>query len=141
MDLVSEKDVEKEDKRNTRSTFLESDAICVRCGAISNGYWEDSCVICQCGSEDFVTGRVGVSLRLLMRFHMAELDALAEIHGTGKGSRTKTVIGLLRRFERIEKRKFDERIDEDLVRKILARNKKCFWFIRDIANAMERVRH
>lgn len=139
MELVDKKDVEKVDKRNSKRMFLKTDAICLACGTILNAYYENECFICKCGEsgdDNFITGKLGVNVRLLLMFHIEELKALCEISGTRIGGRSQMVVGLLRNFEKSEGRNFDERIDIYFVNRIIRRNKRCFWFIEDIANAM-----
>lgn len=139
MKLVDKKDVEEVDKRNSKKRFLETDALCLSCGTILNAYYENECFICKCGEsgdEKFVTGKLGVSIRLLLRFHIEELKALSEINGIRMGSRAQMVVGLLKRFEISEGRIFDNRINESFVNRVIRRNKRCFWFIKDIARAM-----
>lgn len=144
MDIIHPKDVAEEDKRSSIRRFLETDSICIVCGAIINTYWEDKCIICNCGetrTDNFITGKVGINLRLLLRFHIEELRAISEMHGVSTGKRAKMVVGILRDMEENRfSRRFDNRIDEWLVIKIIARNRRCFWFVKDIENAMVKVR-
>lgn len=146
MDLISKDEVETEDKRNSIKRFLETDGICVTCGAIVNNYWEDKCLVCSCGgtgTDNFIGGKTGVNLRLLLRFHIEELKAISEIHGVSIGGRAKMVVGVLRDMEEKDSKRFrfDNRIDEGLIRKIIARNKRCFWFVKDIESAVIKVRY
>lgn len=139
MKLVDKKDVEQVDERNSKKRFLQTDALCLSCGSILNAYYENECFICKCGEsrdKNFITGKLGVNIRLLLRFHIEELKALSEINGVRMGSRAQMVIGLLKRFEISEGRKFDNRLNEDFVNRIIRRNKRCFWFITDIEKAM-----
>ena len=143
MELVSDKDVYEVDKRNTRKTFLKTDAICTVCGAIINSNYVNDCVICDdgndsCDHKDFITGRQSVDLRILLDFHIEDLKALAELHGCSEGGgRTKTVAGLMKK---LYSNLLDKRINDVLIKKIVLRNRKKFWFWRDIEGAMSKAR-
>jgi hypothetical protein len=132
MDLIDAKDVEAESVRNTKRKYLTTDGICYGCGCINNAYYEDRCVICNCGGTSFISGKISVDLRLLIDFHIEELKATCEIHGVGIGGRAKMVADILYKIDN----RVDSRVNEKLVRKIIARNKKKFWFVRDIESAV-----
>lgn len=144
LDLVPHDEVIKEDRRNTRKRFLETDAICALCGCVNNAYWEDNCVVCscKCGNRSFITGKIAIDLRLLMDFHIEELKSLCEIHGISFGSRASMTVRLLKEFHDGYKNrnKFDERINEVLIKKILTRNKRKFRFTIDIMNAVDVIK-
>jgi len=143
MELISEKDVYDVDKRDTKKRFLTTDSICAVCGTIINSNYEEDCIICDdthktCDHKDFITGRQSVDLRILLDFHIEDLKALAELHGCAEGGgRTKTVAGLMKK---LYANLLDKRINDGLIRKIVLRNRKKFWFWRDIDSAMSRVR-
>lgn len=143
MELVPGRDVYDVDKRNTKKTFLATDAICTVCGAIINSNYVEDCVICDdshnsCDHKDFITGRQSVDLRILLDFHIEDLKALAELHGCSEGGgRTKTVAGLMKK---LYSNLLDKRINDVLIRKIVLRNRKKFWFWRDIDSAMSKAR-
>lgn len=142
MELISDKDVYDVEKRNTKKTFLATDAICSSCGAIINSNYVEDCIICDdghdCDHKDFITGRQSVDLRMLLDFRIEDLKALAELHGCAEGGgRTKTVAGLMKK---LYSNLLDKRINDILIRKIVLRNRKKFWFWRDIDAAMGRAR-
>ena len=142
MELVPDKDVYEADKRDTKKRFLTTDAICTKCGAIINSFYDDSCIICNgdediCDHSDFIVGHQSVDLRILLDFHIEDLKALADLHGCSEGSgRTKTVAGLMKKLHT----NLDKRINDTLIRKIILRNRKKFWFWRDIDSAMSKVK-
>ncbi len=142
MELVSAKDVYDADKRDTKKRFLTTDAICTKCGVIINSNYEDECVICndpqdKCDHSEFITGHQSVNLRILLDFPIDDLRALAELHGCSEGSgRTKTVAGIMKKLHN----DLDARINDTLIRKIVLRNRKKFWFWRDIESEMSKAR-
>lgn len=142
MELVHAKDVYEPDKRDTRKRFLTTDAICTTCGTIINSNYEDDCFICDdgykiCEHKDFITGRQSVDLRILLDFRIEDLKALAELHGCSEGSgRTKVVAGLMKKLHA----NLDNRIDDILIRKIVLRNRKKFWFWKDLDDAVTKAR-
>lgn len=142
MELISDKDVYDVEKRDTKKRFLTTDAICTKCGVIINSNYEDKCMICGpkdvCDHSEFITGRQSIDLRILLDFRIEDLKALAELHGCAEGGgRTKTVAGLMKKlYANI----LDKRIDDVLIRKIVLRNRKKFWFWRDIDDAMYKAR-
>ena len=143
MELVSAKDVYDTDKRDTKKMFLTTDAICTDCGAIINSNYDDSCIICEddtqtpCNHSDFITGNQSVSLRILLDFHIEDLKALAELHGCSNGSsRTKAVAGIMKKLYK----DLDDRINDTLIRKVIVRNRKKFWFWKDTDAEMKKVK-
>lgn len=140
MDIVPKDEVAKEDLRNSRRRFLQTDSICSICGAICNSIYEERCLICDCGSTSFISGDIGVNLRLLLNFHYEDLRALCEIHGVIYGNRAGMVVRILKELSNERLVEFDIRINEELIRRIIKRNHKKFWFIKDIEDAVYRVR-
>lgn len=144
MDLIPKNEVFQEDTRNTKKTILPTDAICVKCGAIFNNYYEDQCVICgddddeeRCDHKEFITGRESVDLRMLLDYHMEDLRALAEIHGCAEGgSRGRITIKLMEKLHS----SLDKRIDENLIRKMIKRNNRKFRFWENIEDAIYRAK-
>jgi hypothetical protein len=143
MELIPDKDVYDVEKRDTKKRFLTTDAICAVCGTIINSNYEDDCFICDdgdktCDHHDFITGRQSVDLRILLDFRIEDLKALAELHGCSDGGgRTKTVAGLMKK---LYANLLDTRINDVLIRKIVMRNRKKFWFWKDIDSAMSKAR-
>ena len=139
--LVPDKDVYDADKRDTKKRFLATDAICISCGAIINSNYEKDCFVCEgdhkiCDHKDFITGRQSVDLRILLDFHIEDLKAISELHGCSGGSgRSKAVVGIMKKLHS----NLDRRIDDVLIRKIIIRNRKKFWFWRDIEDAIGKV--
>jgi hypothetical protein len=139
LELVENDEVVEEDKRNSKWRYLETDAVCVICGCINNHRYYDSCIICKCkcGNSEFIHGKLSIDLRLLMDFHIEELKSLCEIRGIGVGTRSGMVVRLLKQFYM---ERFDERINEQLIKKIMVRNKKKFRFAIDITDAVQKVK-
>jgi soluble cytochrome b562 len=91
----------------------------------------------KCEHKDFIIGRQGVDLRILLDFHVEDLRALCEIHGcTEGGSRGKMVINIMKQLYPY----LDKRINENLVRKMIVRNRKKFRFWKDIEDAITRAK-
>jgi hypothetical protein len=133
--------IKDDDVRGRKKRYLESDAICCICGAIVNGYWERDCIMCHnCGGDNFIIGKVSVDVRLLLSFHIEELRNLCIMQGVNAGTRAQMVVRILTCFYNNNFIRLDKRIDEILVRKIITRNKKRFWFVEDIDNAMKKVK-
>lgn len=138
MELVQSKDVYDADKRNSKKRFLTTDAICVRCGTIINSCYENDCFICEeptevCDHSEFITGHESVDLRILLNFRIEDLKALAELYGCSEGSgRAKAVAGLMKKLHS----NLDKRITDILIRKIILRNRKKFWFWKDLDDAV-----
>ena len=141
MELVPGKDVYDADKRNSNKRFLTTDAICTTCGTIINSNYEKFCFICEddyeiCDHKEFITGRQCVDLRILLDFRIEDLKALSELHGCSGGSgRSKVVVGIMKKLHS----NLDKRIDDILIRKIILRNRKKFWFWRDIGDAVRKA--
>lgn len=137
--LVSQDEVIKEDKRNSRWRYLETDAVCVSCGCINNHHYYDTCVICRCkcGNSLFIYGKLSIDLRLLLDLKIEEIKDLCEMRGLYLGSRASMIVRILKHFH---KGRFDERINEQLIKKIMMRNKRKFKFAVDIDNAVQKVK-
>lgn len=138
MELIPARDVYGADNRDSKKRFLETDGICTKCGVILNTNHENKCIICEdqkdtCDHSEFITGVQSVDLRILLDFHIEDLKAISELHGCSGGSgRSKTVAGIMKKLHA----NLDKRIDDLLIRKIIMRNRKKFWFWRDIDNAI-----
>lgn len=142
MKLVSEHDVVKtrDDKRNSKKRYLTTDGVCFRCGAIVNYNFQLRCILC-CGSEEFLVGEYGQVLRELLELDIEKLKAICELRGISgcSRSRSRMVLGLFKViFPKLTK--VDSRIDEMLISKIITRNRKKFWFVRDIEEAICSIR-
>jgi len=137
--LVQENEVAKEDKRNSKQRYLETDAVCLSCGCINNHHYYNSCVVCRCkcGNSEFIYGKISIDLRLLMDLDVEELKSMCEIRGIYTGSRASMTVRLLREFH---KDAFDKRVNEQLIKKIMKRNKKKFRFTVDITEAVCKVK-
>lgn len=142
MKLIPECDVvrvDKDNKRNTKKRFLVTDGICLRCAAIVNYKWEKRCILC-CGSEEFLVGESSRVLRGLLELDIELLKTACEVRCISRsGSRTKMTLELFKViFPRLSS--IDKRIDESLITKIITRNRKRFWYVRDIESAMIKAR-
>ena len=137
--LVPQDEVIKEDKRNSKKRFLPTDAVCVSCGCVNNHFWYNDCIICKCkcGNSDFIYGKLSIDLRLLLDFHIEDLRNLCEIRRLYFGSRASMTIRLLKEFH---KERFDNRINELLIKKIMKRNIKKFRFTVDLTEAVCKVK-
>ena len=135
MKLVSECDVLKIDKRNTKRRYLVTDGICFRCGAIINYSYQKRCILC-CGSNEFLVGEQSTVLRDLLELDIEQLRTFCELRGiSGSGSRTKLTLDLfVRIFPKLTK--VDNRINELFIRKIIYRNRRRFWYIANIESAI-----
>jgi hypothetical protein len=139
-DLKKEEEEEK-DKRNTKKRFLLTDGVCLTCGCINNTVYDKECVVCycKCGNSEFIYGKISVDLRKLLDFKIDELRDLCEIRELSMGTRAKMTVSLLRDFNYKKGYKFDERVNEFLIRKILKRNKRKFRFTVDIESEIKKV--
>lgn len=91
----------------------------------------------KCDHKEFIIGRQGVDLRILLDFHVEDLRALCEIHGCSEGgSRGKMVINIMKQLYPY----LDKRINENLVRKMIVRNRKKFRFWKDIESAISKAK-
>lgn len=131
---------EKEkDKRNTKRRYLCTDGICLHCGCIVNFCYAKRCLLC-CGSEEFLVGEPGRVLRELLELNIEQLKIFCDIRGgSGCGSRSEIVLEIFRLlFPKLTK--VDNRINELFIRKIIYRNRKRFWYVKDIEIAIIKVR-
>lgn len=141
IDLIDKEEVYNEDARNTKKRYLDTDGICTRCGCIINAKYEDKCIICsECGGKDLITGKVVVTLRLLLDFSFNDLRELAVLRGCRTGNRARTIIELIRIIHPGVVTKYTV-VNESLVRKIIKRGKKSLWYLRDIDTTMRKVYH
>lgn len=124
---------EKTDRR-----YLDIDAICINCGAIINSYWENSCVICECGSDNFVADKIAVDIRKLLDKHLEDLKVICVLHDITLGSRYKMVYGITQRLYPSMCGK-DKKINEQLIRRMVLRNKRKFWFLTNIENLVRKA--
>jgi len=132
------KEKNKDKKRNSKKRYLVTDGICFKCGAIVNYEWEKACFLC-CGSEEFLVGEYGMVLRELLELNIEQLRIICEIKNTNIGSRPKMVFGLFKTiFPKLTK--IDERVDENLIRKIIIRNRRKFWYVKNIEDAMFKIK-
>lgn len=144
MKLIPEKDVikpKKDDKRNTKKRFLVTDGICFLCGCIVNYEWEKACLLC-CGYNEFLVGEPGHVLRELLELDIEQVRIACElrgISGSGSGSRVRLTLELFKSiFPKLTK--VDNRINENLIQKIIYRNRRRFWYVRDIEDAISDIR-
>lgn len=147
IELVPYSEVYKNDKRNTKKMFLETDAICMDCGTIFNVYYEDVCIICDissynsdlrnvCKHKEFMAGKESIDIRILLDYHIEDLKALCEAHGCSGGSRNKMVINIMKKLHPV----LDKRINEFLLKKMIKRNSKKFRFLKNIEDAISRAK-
>lgn len=144
INLIPSHEVAEEDRRNSKWRYLPTDGICTICGAINNLKGTDNCVICECdcGNNSFIYGQLSMDLRKLLNFHIEDLRDLCEIRGIHGTSRVQMTVRLLRDFhdERGNRYRFDDRVNELLIKKVLKRNIKKFRFTVDIDCAVRRVK-
>lgn len=145
INLISEDEVAKEDRRNSKWRYLTTDGICTVCGAINNLKSTDDCVICECdcgNSSNFIYGSLSMDLRKLLNFHIEDLKDLCEIRGIHGTSRAQMTVRLLKDFhdEKGNRYGFDDRVNEVLIKKILKRNIRKFRFTVDIDCAVRKVK-
>ncbi len=132
IDIIPVDQVEKSDKRNTKRRFLPTDGICLHCAAIINSVYEEQCIICDCGSNNFITGFISIQIRSLLNLEIYDLEALNELRGYGTGSRPKMVINILKSS--------NKKINEELIRKIIIRNRKKFFYMKNIDNIITKTK-
>lgn len=139
IDLIPKTDVVKPDLRNSKKRILESDNICINCGCIINGYWEDSCIICECKGRDFVVGKISRDIRLLLEMNIDELKIICDLEGISpNNSRSRLTINLMRKIHPILKNRKYQLIDEILIRKIILRNHRKFRYMQEIEDFVKR---
>jgi len=141
MKLISSYDVYNNSDRDTKKRYLPTDAICIRCGVIFNGRYEDDCVICYednehdnlCNHKEFITGKPCVDIRNLLDMQIEELSYVNMRQGHSNGSRNIMIINLMREKYTIKNRcTLDNRINESLIKKITHRSRRRAWYIKDI---------
>lgn len=126
------KEVDRIINENTMR-FLETDAICKQCGAVINGYYETSCIVCSCGGDNFVSGRVCIDIRILLNVRLYELKVISLINRLPLGSRSRMTYQII-------KKRYSNNInfDESLIKNMIRSNKKSYWYIKNIKNALDR---
>lgn len=137
MDIVHEKDVRK--IINTKKRFLPRDGICIRCAAIINSVYENQCIICDCGSNNFIIGNLSIQIRSLLNLEIYDLEALNELRGYSAGSRSKMVINILRSSHTLDSLN-NKGINEELIRKIILRNRKKFFYMKNLDNIIRKTK-
>ncbi len=140
---IDSSDVSDIDNRHNKRLYLESDFICINCGVIFNSCYQDDCVICkihdyvhECGCNEYVTGKLSVSIRSVLDFHIQDLKALNQIYGYNNSSRAKMVVNIMSSIYP----DLDKRINDRFIKKIILRNSRKFSFLRDIDAAMKNVK-
>lgn len=121
------------EKKNIRHRFLNIDAICTKCGCIINWYYENECVVCECGDENFISGKIVIDIRTLLVIRLNELRVICVLHDIPLGSRSRMVFGIIKKVYS------STSIDENLIRKMILRNRKLFWYTRDIESAIKKI--
>lgn len=116
-----------------------TDSICLKCGTIVNSYWEDNCTTCSCGGNYFLSGKIVIDIRNLLELHLDDLKILTVTNGFSIGSRPKMVFKLINKRYPLPVN--IKEIDENLFRKMILRNRKKFWYMRDIDNFLHRHHH
>jgi len=130
--------VDKDSKRNSKKRYLTTDGICLHCGCIVNYVYENRCLLC-CGSEDFLVGEYGMVLRELLELDIEQIKTLCEVRNRSIGSRSRMVFELFKMiFPKLTN--IDERIDENLIRKIIIRKRRKFWYVKDIEDAVFKIK-
>ena len=136
MKLIDSSDVRNDSGKSVKRRYLETDMICIKCGIIFNGYYEDDCVICyedkerdeKCNHDEFVTGDKVVYLRYLLDMHIDELCIVNAMCGYSNSNKNRMTINIMKNTYH----KLDKKINEDLVKKITYRNKRRFWYVKDV---------
>jgi hypothetical protein len=131
----------KIDKRNTKKRYLVTDGICFRCCTIVNYSYEKRCTIC-CGSNEFLIGEHGHVLRELLELDIEQVKFACELRGVSgsrSGSRSKLTLDLFKLiFPKLTN--IDNRINEFFIQKIIYRNRKRFWYVKDIESIINDIR-
>lgn len=126
--------------------YLETDSVCTNCGAIINSYYEDKCVLCSCGGKQFVSGKVLIDIRNLLDMHLIEIKIICIMQDISLGSRYKMVNGIIRKMYTNDGNDARgaygdiQKINEKLIRKMVLRNRKMFWYVSDIEKLMSKTR-
>lgn len=121
-------------RENVRHHFLSTDAVCTNCGCILNGYYEDECIICSCGKDSFISGKIAMDIRTLLNIHLNDLRVICVLHDISLGSRSKMVYGIIRKVYP------STSVNEHLIRIMILKNRKMFWYTRDIESAIKRIK-
>lgn len=133
LDLISSKDIQEEDTRDSKKRYLETDGICIECGTITNNYYNDNCLICKCKSREFISGRISIDIRHILDIHIQELRVICEFEGLSTGSRSQMTINLIRKiYPQLSTNPKYKKVDDTLIRKIIIRNRKKFYYIIDL---------
>ena len=143
VEYIDSSDVSDIDNRHNRRLYLEGDFICINCGVIFNSCYQENCMVCkvhdyvhECGCNEYVTGKLSISIRSILDFHIQDLKALNSIYGYNNSSRSQMVINIISSIYP----NLDKRINKTLIKKIILRNHKKFSFLRDIDAAMRSVK-
>ncbi len=121
--------------------YLEIDAICTKCGAIINSYYENSCVLCSCGSKEFVSGQIAIDIRTLLEIQLIELKIICVIHDISLGSRAKMIYGIVKKLHGVDSDSgtyIKKKINENLIRKVIIRKRPTYWYVKEIEKLMSR---
>jgi len=144
MKLIKSSEVYNDSDKSTKKRYLKTDAICTKCGVIFNSYYEDDCVICYdedkercnlCDHSEFVIGEQCVYLRNLLDMHIEELGIVNAIYGYLNSNRNRMTINIMKKVYL----KLDKKINESLIKKIIYRNRRRFWYMRDIEIEMCKI--
>ena len=142
MKLILSSDVCNDNSSRAIKKYLRTDAICVKCGAIFNNFYEDDCIICDdnehdkfCDHSEFVTGRQCVDLRNMLDLQLEELSFINSLQGYTNSSRNRMVINVLKNKYKI----LDKRIDKSLIKKVIRRNKRKFWYMKNVESDMRKI--
>ena len=130
LDNIPQEEVEKVDLRNSKKRYLVTDRICTKCCAINNIYYENHCVICRCGSEEFISGRISKDIRILLNFGVDELRMIAELEGVSGSTKIVITRNLIRKI--YPNHIHINKVSHDLIRKIMRRSKKKCWYLKEI---------
>ena len=122
----------------TDKSYSDVDSICIKCGTIINSYWEDNCVICLCGSSNFVSDKIAIDIRKLLNKHLDDLKVICILHDIALGSRYKIVYEIIKRLYPFQCGK-ENKITERLIRLMVLRNRRKFWFVVDIENLVRKA--
>lgn len=128
------KDIQEASDANRR--YIETDSICAKCGAIINSYYEDECVLCSCGGEDFISGQIAIDIRTLLEIQLIELKIICVVNNISLGSRAKMVYGIVNKLHDVNVT--EKKINETLIRKIIFRKRPTYWFVKEIEKLMYR---
>lgn len=139
VDIIPVDQVEKSDKRNSKRRFLPTDGICLHCAAIINNVYENQCIICDCGNNNFITGNPSIQIRSLLNLEIYDLEALNELRGYSVSSRPRMIINILKSSYSLNSLN-NRRINEELIRKIIIRNRKKFFYMKNIDDIITKTK-